>query len=430
MSLLDILNGNNVPPGFMGDPVGTAQAIQRAIDQQVANLRAGVTPQNSPSIAQLGGPQNSDPYQQLQQQLFQQINSIPSYITPMSQLQQQAQAQVNSIYDPQIAALIGTMENQKESTKKSQNSAKNMYNSLAQDLASQIPGITSQMRQAQDEATNRYAQAAQQSQQDYSQQASQQQQILNQLGLQSAQQATSAQSAADQNYFKQQNQLSKNQTLDALQQQQNSDVGYQRNISDNSRMAGTNAVEDLQRQLDDFLNQGNVQLGTIQAEKSSQLGNVLQQLISADQRNAQSQRQNQIDNMLKLFNFQLDAQKASSAANRNNDIFKGTSGPAGAANYLAEALGGDRKNTASQILQLINDTMADPNVVSGHHPELDSQGNPMKDPITGKPITMTNTDQYIEDLLRSKMEQATGGYSTGDINSAINALLAYLGKLR
>jgi len=160
----------------------------------------------------------------------------------------------------------------------------------------------------------------------------------------------------------------------------------------------------------------------------------LQQLVSGDQQNAQSTRQNQIDNLMKMFNFQLDTQKEMDSqqnnAAKNNDLFKGTSGPSGASNYLAQSLGPDRSGTAEQIMKLINDTMADPNVVSGRHPQTDANGNVTTDQITGKPTTMQNTDQYLEDLLRSKMEGNGGGYSSGDINSAINALLAYLGKLR
>jgi Txe/YoeB family toxin of Txe-Axe toxin-antitoxin module len=428
MSILDAISQ------FQNDPfgiTGTKNSIQRSLENQIANLRAGANPQNSPSLAaaQSSG-MTQNPLELLQQQLFSQINSLPSYRTPLDQLKEQAQSQINAQYDPTIQMLQSNIGSTTKKNHQSQADAKSMYNSLAQDLASQLPAITNQMKQAQDSASKRYSDAASQSQHDYSQQANQQQQILNQLGLQSAQQDASAQNQSDEKYFQNQNNLQKQQSLDALQQQGQSAETYQHNIADTSRLAGTNAAQDLASQLQDYLSQANSQLGGLESEKSSSLSALINQMQAADAQNAQSQRQNQIDNLMKMYNFQLDTQKEMDNQQKNSNLFKGTSGPSGAANYLAQSLGSDRSGTASQILQLINDTMADPNVIAGKHAQLDSSGKGMTDPVTGKPVTIQNTDQYMEDLLRSKMENSYGGYGTGDINSAINALLAYMGKLR
>lgn len=434
-SIIDALNAQGGVNGAM-DPLGTANSLQRLIDKQVQAQREAAKNQMPPGFGVLKLPEPPpDPLQLLQQQLFGQMNAIPSYLTPLEQLRKQAEQQMAAQYDPLIQSLQQNISATTKRGHQNEADAKNMYGSLAKDLASQIPNITNQMRQAQDEASNRYAQAQQQTQQDYSQQANQQQQILNNLGLQSAQQAAGAQTASDQKYFQNQEQLSKQQSLDALQQQGQADQGYQQNISDSAQMAGTNAVSDLQRQLEDYLGTANTQLGGLQAQKSSGIEALLSQLQSADHQNAATQRQNQIDNLMKMFNFQLDTQKemdrnAQAQQQQNKSLFQGTSGPNGAANYLAESLGGDRVNTEQQILKLINDTMADPNVVAGKHPQLDNKGKPITDQITGKPVTIQNTDQYLEDLLRNKMETTPGGYSTSDINSAINALLAYLGKLK
>lgn len=432
MTILDALNGGGSIPLAL-DPTSLANSISRSLDQQVANLRAGANNRNSPS---LNNPANQpqDPLALLQQQLFAQINAIPTYSTPIDQLRAQAQQQVNATYDPQIAQIQQGMKTTTGNAHTSESQAKDMYNSLAQSLAAEIPNITHQMSQARNDTNSRYQQAQQQSQQDYSQQAHQQQAVLSQLGLQSAQQATSVQGSADQNYFQNQENLQKNASLDALQQQGQNAQNYQQNSSDTSRLAGANAATDLEKQLQDYLAKANGQVGTLQAQKSSGLQTVLQQLMNSDAKNSQTQHQTQLDNLMKMFNFQLSAQKAmnsnANAAN-NNQLFKGTSGPTGAANSLAQSLGPDRSNTAQQILQLINNTMSDPNVVAGKHAQTDSKGNPLTDPVTRRPVTVSNNDQYIEDLLRSKMENVPGSaYQTSDINSAINALLAYLGKLR
>lgn len=427
---------NDVIKQLSGGPLdagGEANSIQRALENQIANLKAGANAQNSPSLRGIGqvGQGLQDPLQLLQQQLFQNMNSIPSYNTPLAELQKQAQAQVNAQYDPMISMLQSNITNSKSRSANDQKSAKDMYNSLASDIASQIPDITNQMQQAQHQTSQRYDQAQQQSNTDYQQQSNQQQQVLNQLGLQAAQQAAGAQSQSDQKYFDNQQNLQKQSAMDALQQQQGSATTYQHNLSDTSRMAGDNKVADLQQQLSQYLNQANTQLGGLQSEKSSGYQALLGQLQSADAKNASSMHQSQVDNLLKLYNFQLAAQKAENSQQQSNQLFKGTNGPTGAANYLAQMMGGDKTQTEQQILQMINDTMADPSVIAGRHAQVDANGKPAVDPATGKPLTLTNTNQYMEDLLRSKMEQTPGTpYSTGDINTAINALLAYLGQQR
>lgn len=410
------------------DLVGEANSVQRALENQIANLRATANPKNSPGM---GAATPANPLQLLQQQLFQNINSIPSFATPLEQLQKQAHATINAQYDPSINMLMSQMGQAKTKSAKDQQSARDMYGALATDIASQIPDITNQMRQASDTASQRYDQAQQQSNADYQKNQQDQQNVLNQLGLQAAQQQAGAQSQQDQQYFTNQQNLQKQSALDALQQQGNSAVTYQHNLADTSRMAGDNQASALLQQLNDYLGQANNQLTGLQSAKDQGYQALLGQLQSSDAQHAQSTHQAEMDNLMKLYNFQLEAQKAQDAQQKNNQLFKGTNGPTGAANYLAQMMGSDRTGTEQQILQMINDTMADPNVIAGRHAQIDANGKPVVDQATGKPVTMTNTNQYIEDLLRAKMEQTSGTpYSTGDINTAINALLAYLGQQR
>src|ERR1700754_1830312 len=277
MSILDELNKMASP--FL-NPSGTANALQRAIDKQAEAMRAGANPTNSPSMAVGGSLYQASPLDLLQQQLNQQLAQIPDYTTPTDQLRQQAEAQMNSQYDPLIQALQQQIQQTTSRATKNEGQAKDMYNSLAQGLAADIPQITQQAKAAQDETSNRYSQASQQLQNEYKTQANDQQDVLQRLGIQAAAPEANQQASTDQAYFQQQNDLSKQQALDAQQQQQASATNYQQNLSDTSRQAGLNTAQDIASQLEDYLQGANSQLGGLQAQRSSGIEALLGQLQS------------------------------------------------------------------------------------------------------------------------------------------------------
>lgn len=394
-----------------------------ALERQAATQKKLATPANSPSMAGVAAP--ADPLAQLQQNLQDRLNSLTTdqFMPDANTIRSQALAQASSQYDPLISQLAQQMGQTKQRAGRNEASVKDMYGSLAKDLAAQIPGITDQMRQATDETANRYSQAQGDLSNEYKQQAAAQQNVLQQLGIQAAAPDASGQAQTDQAYFKGEGQLEKNAALNALQQQAQSSADYQQNISDSSRLAGNNAATDIQQQLEDYLQNAQTQLGGLKSQREGALQSLIQQMTGSAQTNAESQRQKEIDNMMALANFNLSAEKArqSNSSAANSDLFKGTSGPAGASAFLAQQLGADRGQASSQIMSLINNVMGNKDVQAGKHVTgKDAYGN---DTYTA------NTDQYLEGLLRNQMSQQ-GGFDSGDQNAAINALLAYLGKLR
>ena len=101
-----------------------------------------------------------------------------------------------------------------------------------------------------------------------------------------------------------------------------------------------------------------------------------------------------------------------------------TSGIPGAQNYLASQYP-DQPILAKNLMQQLNDVLSNKDVVNGKY-----QLTP-GDPSMGKSPTYSDVgQQYMEDLLRSQFSKQNGRYSTGDINSTMAALEAYLGKLR
>lgn len=401
---------------FLSAPSNQANFLQRALEQQVANLKAGVTPQNSPGYVS-GGTISNDPLQSLQDQLMAQISSVPSYVTPIEVLRKQAQSQMNAQYDPLINALMTQMGQTTQRAHKNEAQAKSMYNALGQSFAADLPGIVQQSKMAEQETQRRYANAQQSMQNDYAKQSADQQAILERLGIQAAAPAANSQQQADQAYFAGQNQLEKQSALDALKQQSAAAQTYQSNLADTSRMAGVNTAQDIASQLEQYLQQAQGQMGTLQAQKSSGLEALLAQMQNADIQSANKMHQQEIDNLMALANFKQKTLSNSSA----NGPFRGTSGSQGAANYLAQMLGPDRTGTASQIVKLITDTMQNKDVVLGKH-------KIGVDPY-GKTLYAQNTDQFIQELLRRNLEKA-GGFAPSDVNAAIDALMAYMGKLR
>lgn len=380
---------------------------------------------------------DSTPQPSLIDQIQQQLATMNISPTPLADLQKQAHATVAAQYDPQISGLQAQINTTTNRAHSNQKQAQQMYGDLAKDIASQMPAITDQMKQASDATSQRYNQAKAALQQQYQNQSNQQQQTLQQLGIQAAAQDAGAQQQADQNYFQQQNQLSSNQAQDALQQIGNAAVDYQRQSSNNANLAGANASQQIGNNLEDYLAQANPQLTSLKGAEANAVQALLSQLQQADsnrvnqtnQQNFQNlmtmdqfqaqQQQNAINNQNALAQLQLKQQQLDQSANNNSSLFKGTTGLAGASNYLAEQYPND-PNHAAQLNGLIADVMKNQDVQNGRRLiGSNAYGGQYAD----------ITPEYMVQLLRQ--DAASKGITNdSDITNTINALYAYLGKLR
>ena len=411
--------------GFLSaTPKQQAGSLAEAIEKQAAVQKA--------QAAQSSGSTSTDPFAMLQQQLYGAANSINVAATPLEQLQKMAQQQVSAQFDPQIQALMAETATHANRAKKSESTARKMYGALAQDFMSQLPELTNQFK-AEDAATNqRYDQAQQQMNQEYDTQAANQDAVLKRLGVQAASQDASQQASDDQKYFQSQGNLDQQNALSALQQQQQAQSDYTQNLGNTSKMAGENTAQDIASQLSDYMTQSDSQLNSLQSQKGAAIAALLSQMQGQDQSRVQTQSQQQFDNMMKLFNFQLAAQKAGQSANGGSSAGgfgtgtgagSLTSGLPGAQNYLASQYP-DQPILASHLMQQLNDVLSNKEITQGKF-----QLTP-GDPSMGKAPTYSKVgQQYIEDLLRHQFEQQGGRYSTGDINATMAALEAYLGKL-
>jgi hypothetical protein len=364
------------------------------------------------------------------QQLIEQINSIRAEATPYDTLLQQATGSAGAQFDPLIAELQGQMAATEKRGKANQAQAKQMYGDLATDIAAQMPEITNQMAAASKETQTRYDQTQAALQGEYNKQAEAQNALFQKLGIQAAAPEASQQAMDDQAYFQQQSNSDEAAAMALLNQMKNADVSYNRQSSDNTRLAGVNAAQDIGAQLEDYLQQAGSKLSGLRAGRESAIQSALAQLQQQDAQRVQQQEETEYDRLMDLFNLQLKMQQMQqdAAESQNSPLFKGTNGPSGASNYLSEVYGTGDSTSSGAIMDIINQVMSDPSVIAGKY-------NTGEKDAYGKEITNKVTDEYLIDLLRKQMSPDSQGmtgysFSAADINNAINALLAYQGKLR
>jgi hypothetical protein len=435
-------NGSTTLTGHAGN--STPNFLERMMDQlrqQAYNSRdAGLDSLNrinrqnidqgttgTEAISQQGLSQPMSLADQLQQQLA----GIQPHGTPLDQLQKQANASVSAQFDPQINQLLRDMGSTKSRATKNEGEAKGMYNALSQDLVNQLPQVQQQMQQQQNDVASRYADAKNNLQQQYQDQSQQQQNVLQQLGIQAAAPDASQQMNTDQKYFQQQNQLSSNQALDQLASQGNADQDYLRDMAGSSRLAGTNAANDIASQLEQYMQNAQGQVEDLKGSKANALAAMVQQLQQQDAQNQQSQYNNAFDQMMKLNQFQqgvqqdnttnqLDMQKLllqqqqMQQSGQPQSPFKGTSGMTGLSNFLSEQYP-NNPGEATALSQLVASVLSNPDVQLGRR-QVGTSSVPI-------------TNEYLIQLLRNAAQQ-NGMTSPSGINNAIDAMLAYKGQLR
>jgi hypothetical protein len=416
------------PMAALLNPRNQAGSMAEVIEKQAAAQKRQAEERalsNSPAFA--------NPFQSLQDQLFGAVNNINVAPTPLEQLRKMAESQVAAQFDPMITALGQEMKTRETRAGRSQNTARDMYGALSKDYLSQLPEMTQQFA-AEDAATNqRYDQAQQQMEAGYEQNANEQNAVLKQLGIQAAAPDASKQMNEDQQYFQNQAELDQQSAMSALNEQQMAQQNYQQNLGSNAKMAGANLASDIGQQLEDYMGQATGQMTQLRGQKGSALAALLAQLQQQDAERVSNTRQQEFDNMMKMFNFQLSAQDSMMDNMPKPGAGAGggfgaegtlTSGLPGAQNYLA-SIYPDQPIMAGNLYDQLTDVLQNKNVTQGKF-VLDPG-----DPAMGKAPKYSDVGQeYMMDLLKKEFEKEGSRYGQRDINATMAALQAYLGKLR
>lgn len=407
------------------DTSGTANSLADAIRRQAENQAKAAAADKAKASGVSATPNPLE-------QLMQQIQGITAQATPYEQLMQQATGSAGAQFDPLIKQLEAEMARTQKRGKANQGEARSMYNALATDIAGEMPEITAQMNEASQETQGRYDQTQAALKNQYNDQAQQQAELFKQLGIQAATPGASQQASEDQAYFQQQSQTDEDAAMALLSQMKNSDVSYNRQSADNTRLAGVNTASDIGAQLEDYMQTAGGQMSGLKSGRESAISAMLAQLQQQDAQRMQTQENTEYDRLMDMFNLQLKMQEMQSRDSKAADpLFKGTNGPSGASNYLSEVYGSGDTFTSKSIMDVLNDVMQSPEAVAGKY-----QSKEMKDNY-GNPMTMDVTPEYLTDMLRQRMQEGnsdnplgSASFGNADINNAINALLAYMGKLK
>lgn len=411
------------------DPGRDANSLAEAIERQAAAQKHQA---EKKAAAEKPAPDlGIDPIQALQDQLFSAMNSINVAPTPYQSIFDQASQQVGLQFDPVIRALAQQMTTHKQRGKRSQGEARDMYGALSKDFISQLPALTEQFAAEDRETNTRYDQAQGELQKQYADQSAQQDAVMRRLGIQAAQQDASQQSRDDQKYFQSQMELDQQQAMNALNEQQNAAQTYQRDLGNNAKMTGENTAQDIGRMLEEYMMQAEGEMSGLQSQKSQTLASLISQMQGQDAQRVQQQEQQQSENMMDMFRFQLDALNSSEdrklaaqklMQSQADPLFKGTTGLAGAQNYLAQTYP-DQGILGRNLMQHVNQVLQNPDVVRGKFVL-----NPGNESLGKGPTYSDVGQEYMLKILRDSFKNED--YGPTDINNAVNALLAYLGKLR
>lgn len=410
------------------DTSGTANSLADAIRRQAEAQSQGAAKAKAKKAGVSASPANP------LEQLMQQIQGIRVEETPLSSLMSQATGMAGSQFDPLIEQLKGEMARTEKRGKSNQGEARAMYNALGSDIAGQAPEIAAQLDAASQETEGRYNQTQVDLQGGYNQQAQQQAELLKQLGIQAAAPAASQQATDDQAYFQQQSQSEENSALAQLMQMKNTDLSYNRQSADNTRLAGNNVASDIGAQLEDYMQTAGSKMSGLQSGRESAISGMLEQLKMQDAQRVEQSEGTEYDRLMDMFNLQLKMQEMAGKQAKDSamsPLFKGTNGPAGAANYLGGVYGQGDTFTSDAIMELVNGVMGSEEAVTGKF-----TNDTMKDSM-GAPMVMDTTPDYLIRMLRERMTKgdpenplASPSFGTADMNHAINTLLAQMGKLK
>ena len=263
--------------GSLSDLGGNVDILAEAIEKQAATQKQ--------QAAGKSGLTEISPFDSLQQQLFDAVNSINYDPTPIEELRRMAQSQVGAQFDPQINALRGEMSTREKRGKQSMKSARDMYGAMSKDILAELPAMTAQFKAEDDAANARYDQAQSQMQGEYDQQAAEQAAVLKRVGIQAASQDASQQGMEDQAYFQNQSEMDQQAAISQLNEQQMAQTNYQQNMGTNAKFAGENTAQEIGATLEDFLSQAGGQLSGLQNQKSSAIEALLSQMQRQDQQN-------------------------------------------------------------------------------------------------------------------------------------------------
>jgi len=318
-------NSLPTPPGYVPSPLaGASRASYIATNpaQQTAMTDA-MGGANLPSIG-------DQFFQQALAALNSQVGGGPSN----SDLQNQANQQAGLKYDPLIQQLQQNLGSAKKNEADASGKIGDLYNSLGRALAAQMPVITNQFKNAEDQSQRDYSTLTSQINSNYQNAQAAQADELQKLGIQAALGQSTEKLGRDQQYLSGQASANGQALNDAMRLMGQGQSDFAQRASMIAPTQGANMQASLATQLQNLENQINQEIAGYQSQKGAAAADLFSQLQSAASKNAASQQQQNFDNVIKMAQLEKLTHPDAFATPKPPDAkYKGISG---VGSYLAD----------------------------------------------------------------------------------------------
>lgn len=370
---IDLAHGQMIPSGYTG-PVNTSNGLVNFVNGQPTDNGTGVSPasnggglsssdeskffsqftnpgggtttgvpyvgstlanwqQANPNAASSSTPDN--PGMDIMSNLYAQLagmGSGPSTADLTSQANQQASLK----YDPLIQQLQQNLGSAKTNEANASTQVGGLYNSLGKALAAQMPVITNQFNQQEDQSRQNYATLQNQIQSNYQNAQNAQAAELQKLGIQAALPQSTQQMQSDQQYLTNQAGTNGQALNDAMRLEGQGQADFMQRASAIAPTEGANIQSSMAQQLLQLENNINQQIAGYKGQEGSAASSILAQLQNQAAGSQNKQQTDLIDQTMKMAELEKltnpgifgVAPKAPSAAK-----YKGTSG---VSNYFAD----------------------------------------------------------------------------------------------
>lgn len=216
----------------------------------------------------------------------------------------QANHQVSMQFDPQIAAIQREMGRTKKRAGANKGELTHLYGALADSYGPDTVTSKKQYESATKAAKAQQKELQGQIGKTYSDDLQQQTDAFGNLGISDALGQTTKQQKTDLDYLSKLNATEGQSQLDALSQQGNADITYNREGAGIARAEGAGAVTDLMTQLNDYLSQKGGDVATLQGQRKSSLQVLQDQLRQQSAKATQDYNQTAWGQLFQLMGFQ------------------------------------------------------------------------------------------------------------------------------
>jgi hypothetical protein len=234
------------------------------------------------------------------------INNLMSQLAGMGSgpsiqdLTNQANQQASLKYDPLIQQLQQNLGTAKANEGTASKQVGDLYNSLGKALAAQMPVITNQFNQQEDQSRQNYATLQNQIQSNYQNAQNAQAAELQKLGIQAALPQSTQQLQSDQQYLTNQAATNGQALNDAMRTMGQGQADFMQRASAIAPTEGANIQADLAQQLLQLENNINQQIAGYKGQEGAAAQSILAQLQNQANGNLGKQQTNLIDQTMKL----------------------------------------------------------------------------------------------------------------------------------